>query len=239
MGGTLVEGASLVPPNTVYLARANRTADTSTSPDGTAAGAMSPTQMRVPVGTTVTFLNPGAATFPNFPNTKPHCATQYFEGLFNFKLNPGQSAQYTFNRAGEYFFNDCTDPRPTSKVIAYLTPQDAPGAVRFTPATFDFSSPTEVFTGVTGEVTAHFEIPDGYTLDGGVTLKTPLTTTLFPAASVQVTGNGKRLQARFNRADIDNNMPAGDSVPLTFTANFIHNGVQKQLSSTALVRVVK
>ena len=59
---------------------------------------MSPTQMRVPVGTTVTFLNPGAATFPNFPNTKPHCATQYFEGLFNFKLNPGQSAQYTFNR---------------------------------------------------------------------------------------------------------------------------------------------
>ena len=198
---------------------------------------MSPTQMRVPVGTTVTFLNPGAATFPNFPNTKPHCATQYFEGLFNFKLNPGQSAQYTFNRAGEYFFNDCTDPRPTSKVIAYLTPQDVPGAVRFTPTTFDFSS--LVFTGVTGEVTAHFEIPNGYTLDGEVTLKTPLTTTLFPAVSVHVTGSGKQLQARFNRADIDNNMPAGNSVPLTFTANFMNGGVQKQLTSTALVRVIK
>ena len=73
---------------------------------------MSPTHMRVPVGTTVTFLNPGAATFPNFPNQKPHCATQYFEGLFNSKLNPGESFQYTFTRAGEYFYNDCTDPRP-------------------------------------------------------------------------------------------------------------------------------
>jgi hypothetical protein len=86
--------------------------------------------MRVPVGTTVTFLNPGAATFPNFPNTKLHCATQYFEGLFNFKLNPGDTAQYTFNRAGEYFFNDCTDPRPTSKDLS-----NAPGpsnALRFT-----------------------------------------------------------------------------------------------------------
>ena len=105
-------------------------------------------------------------------------------------------------------------------MIAYLTPQDLPGAVRFTPTTFDFSAP--VFTGVTGEVTAHFEIPNGYTLDGEVTLKTPLTTTLFPAVSVHVTGNGKRLQARFNRADIDNNMPAGSSVPLTFTANFMN-----------------
>ena len=143
VGGQLVEGSSLVPANTVYLARASRTQDAlnpnGTSPaDGTAAGAMSPTQMRVPVGTTVTFLNPGVATFKMFPNTKLHCATQYFEGLFNFKLNPGQSAQYTFNRAGEYFFNDCTDPRPTSKVVAYLTPQDLPGAVRFTPSDVRF-----------------------------------------------------------------------------------------------------
>ena len=96
-----------------------------------------------------------------------------------------------------------------------------------------------MFTGVTGEVTAHFEIPNGYTLDGAVTLKTPLTTTLFPATSVHVTGNGRRLQARFDKADIDNNMPAGDFVLLTVTANFIHNGVQKQLTSTDSVRVIK
>ena len=82
--------------------------------------------MRVPVGTTVTFLNPGAETFPNFPNVLPHCATQYFEGLFNAKLDPGESFEYTFNRAGEYFFNDCTDPRPAGKIEVYLEPQDLP-----------------------------------------------------------------------------------------------------------------
>ena len=156
VGGAAMEGSSLVPANTVYLARANRTNDTAaTQADGTAAGAMSPTHMRVPVGTTVTFLNPGAATFPNFPNTKPHCATQYFEGLFNFKLNPGQSAQYTFNRAGEYFFNDCTDPRPTGKVVAYLTPQNVPGALEFTPSTIEMKA--DPFTAVHGVVTARFD----------------------------------------------------------------------------------
>jgi hypothetical protein len=36
-------------------------------------------------------------------------------GLFNPKLNPGQSFQYTFTREGEYFYNDCTDPRPTAR----------------------------------------------------------------------------------------------------------------------------
>ena len=50
---------------------------------------------------------------------KPHCATQFFEGIFNPKLNPGQSFQYTFTRAGEYFYNDCTDPRPTGKIVVY------------------------------------------------------------------------------------------------------------------------
>jgi outer membrane protein assembly factor BamB/plastocyanin len=238
VGGTLVEGSTLVPPNTVYLARANRTADTAANQaDGTAAGAMSPTQMRVPVGTTVTFLNPGSATFPNFPNTKPHCATQYFEGLFNFKLNPGQSAQYTFTRAGEYFFNDCTDPRPTSKVVAYLVPQDVPGAVRFTPNNINMRA--DVFTQVNGVITAHFDIPDGYRPDGEITLKTPLSTTLFSPVSSNLGSNGRMLVAQFNRADIDNNVPAGDAVPLVFTANFISDGVQKQLSSTATVRIVK
>ena len=48
------------------------------------------------------------------PNT--HCATQFFEGLFNFRLAPGESATYTFDQAGEYFFNDCFSPRPTGKV---------------------------------------------------------------------------------------------------------------------------
>jgi quinohemoprotein ethanol dehydrogenase len=234
VGGNAVEGSTV--NNTVYLARTTRT-DVAASRDSVNANAMSPTHVRVPVGTTVTFLNPGAATFPLFPNLKPHCATQFFEGLFNPTLNPGESFQYTFTRAGEYFFNDCTDPRPTGKVVAYLTPQDVPSALRFTPRTLDLGSPSGLFTDVHGVVTAHFKIPAGYTLDGGVQLKTPLSTTLFDAVSTSVEDG--MLAAQFRKSDIDNNIPQGDSVPLVLMANFIHEGQQKQLTSTALVRVNK
>ena len=88
VGGMPVEGSTV--NNTVYLARTSRTADTAEARDQVDPNAVSPTHLRVPVGTTVTFVNPGAETFPNFPNQKPHCATQFFEGLFNPKLNPGQ-----------------------------------------------------------------------------------------------------------------------------------------------------
>jgi quinohemoprotein ethanol dehydrogenase len=198
---------------------------------------MNPQHMRVPVGTTVTFLNPGAATFPNFPNAKPHCATQFFEGKFNPKLNPGETFQYTFDRAGEYFYNDCTDPRPTGKVVAYLVPQDVPGAVRFTPNNIDLRA--EIFTQVDGMITAHFDVPEGYTPDGGITLKTPLSTTLFTPVSSNLGSNGSKLVAQFSKAEIDNNVPAGNAVPLVFSANFISGGVQKQLTSTATVKIVK
>jgi plastocyanin len=234
VGGNAVEGSTV--NNTVYLGRSART-DAANSRDSVSGNGMAPTHLRVPVGTTVTFLNPGTATFPNFPNQKLHCATQFFEGLFNPKLNPGESFQYKFTRAGEYFFNDCTDPRPTGKIEVYLTPQNVPNALRFTPRTLDLGSSTDVFTGVHGVVTAHFKIPDGYALDGGVTLKTPLSTTLFDAVTTEVEDG--MLAAQFRKADIDNNIPQGDSVPLVLIANFIYKGEQKQLTSTALVRVVK
>jgi hypothetical protein len=32
---------------------------------------------------------------------------------------PGESFTYTFNTQGEYFYNDCTDPRPTGKIVVY------------------------------------------------------------------------------------------------------------------------
>ena len=131
VSGAAVAGDTVA--NTVLLARSSRTADTAAARDATTQSSMQPTHLRVPVGTTVTFRNPGAETFPNFPNLKPHCATQFFEGEFNAKLQPGESYQHTFDRAGEYFFNDCTDPRPTGKIEVYLTPEDQPGALRFTP----------------------------------------------------------------------------------------------------------
>jgi plastocyanin len=233
--GGPVEGSAV--DNTVYLARQSRTADTDGQQDSTLQRAMSPTHMRVPVGTTVTFLNPGAETFPNFPNELPHCATQYFEGLFNPKLNPGESFEYTFDRAGEYFFNDCTDPRPAGKIEVYLTPQDLPGALRFTPSTLRLGSGTGIFTGVHGQVTARLDIPDGYVLDGDVVLLTPLSESPVPAVSAKSSGN--QLIAAFDKADIDNNVPEGDAVPLTLVANFLHNGVQTQLTSTATPRILK
>ena len=200
---------------------------------------MSPTFLRVPVGTTVTFVNPGPAQTPNFPNTKLHCATQFFEGLFNPKLNPGESFQYTFSKEGEYFFNDCADPRPTGKVVAYHVPEAVPGALQFVPDILSMRPANGVFTSVQGLVTAMFRVPAGYTLDGNVNLTTPLSTTLFPAVTANVTADGRTLIATFDKALIDNNIPAGDAVPLTVTANFMNAGAQKQLMATTNVRVVK
>jgi plastocyanin len=229
--------SALVPPNTVLLARSNGTA-TATA-DATGTGAMVPSTLTVPVGTTVTFLNPGAATFAANPNTKLHCATQFFEGLFNPKLNPGESFQYTFTRAGEYFYNDCTDPRPTGKIVVVGVPQDMPGALQFVPNILSMRPANGVFTSVQGLVTALLKVPAGYTFDGGVRLKTPLSTTLFAPVTATMTSDGATLIVTFDKALIDNNMPAGATVPLVVTANFMNAGVQKQLSSTANVRVVK
>jgi len=237
VGGAAVEGSTV--NNTVYLARASRTTDTAAAADGIATNAMNPTHMRVPVGTTVTFLNPGSQQFPIAPNTKPHCATQFFEGLFNPKLNPGQSFQYTFAKEGEYFYNDCTDPRPTGKVVAYHVPQEMPGALKIVPSTVNMKAPNDVFTGVQGFITAMFQVPEGYTFDGNARLKTPLSEALFEPLTANMTGSGNMLVVTFDKALIDNNMPAGEAVPLIVTANFMNGGVQKQLTSTATVRVMK
>jgi quinohemoprotein ethanol dehydrogenase len=233
--GEPVDGAEV--DNTVYLGRRDRSADQDGMQDSTSTSGMQPTHLRVPVGTTVTFLNPGAETFPNFPNEQPHCATQFFEGLFNARLSPGESFEYTFDRAGEYFFNDCTDPRPTGKIEVVLTPRDVSGALRFAPSRLDLGSRTGVFTGVHGTVTAIFDIPVGYVPDGDVVLLTPLSAAPVAAARVRTVRN--RLIVQFDKADLDNNVPEGDAVPLTLVANLLHDGVQMQLTSTATPQIVK
>jgi plastocyanin len=235
VGGAAVEGSTV--GNTVLLARSSRTADTAAARDSVSQNGMQPTHLRVPVGTTVTFRNPGAETFPGFPNLKDHCATQFFEGEFNVKLKPGETYQHTFTRAGEYFFNDCTDPRPTGKIEVYLTPQDQPGALRFTPGALDFASDSGLFTGVDGKVTAHFELPAGYTYDSGAILLTPLSTT--PVDASKVTANKNRVIVQFEADEVDNNVPTGE-VSLTVKVNVLNAaGAQEQLSSTATVTVTK
>jgi len=108
--GTAVEGAAV--HNTINLARTYRGGAVSEA-ESTAQGAMAPQILRVPKGTTVTFLNPAG-------NKTEHCATQFYEGLFNSgPIQPGKSFEYTFKETGEYFYNDCTSPRTTGKVIVY------------------------------------------------------------------------------------------------------------------------
>jgi plastocyanin len=111
VSGTAVEGSTV--NNTVVLARTyNPTTGQVGTTESTAVNGMAPTWLRVPVGTTVTFVNPA-------DNVNVHGATQFFEGLFDVKLKPGESFQYTFRERGEYFFNDCYSPRPTGKVEVY------------------------------------------------------------------------------------------------------------------------
>jgi len=112
VSGNAVEGATLPTPNTVFLARVQTAANAPGAAESTAVNGMTPTWMRVPANTTVTFTNPAG-------NANTHCATQFFEGLFNFRLAPGQSAQHTFTQPGEYFYNDCHSPRPTGKIVVY------------------------------------------------------------------------------------------------------------------------
>jgi plastocyanin len=111
VSGGPVDGS--VVNNTVVLARTyNATTNTVGTTESTAVNGMAPTHLRVPVGTTVTFLNPA-------DNVNVHGATQFFEGLFDGRLNPGESFQYTFTRTGEYFYNDSYSPRPTGKIEVY------------------------------------------------------------------------------------------------------------------------
>ena len=177
---TPVEGSTV--NNTVLPgARPNRTADTATAATAPLTGAMSPTHLRVPVGTTVTFLNPGAETFPNFPNQKLHCATQYFEGLFNSKLNPGETFQYTFT--GQASTSSTTAPtrvRPARSMVYRRPGRAGRAAVR---AEHAQPRPANgVFTGVQGLVTAHVQGAGRlHARRRTCMLKTPLSTTLFPA----------------------------------------------------------
>ena len=121
----------------------------------------------------------------------------------------------------------------------YPTPQELPGALRFVPSTIDLGSRTGIFTGVRGTVAATLRIPAGHHLDGDVDveLRTPLSRTPVPATHARTVG--RTLIVTFDKADLDNNVPDGDAVPLTLSATLLNGGKQKQVTSTATVRVVK
>jgi plastocyanin len=111
---TPVEGSAV--DNTVVLARVyNHSTGQVGAQESDAPNGMAPTHLRVPAGTTVTFLNPA-------DNEHHHGATQYFEGLFDVLLAPGESFDFTFTKTGEYFFNNPGGTRPgrqAGKIVVY------------------------------------------------------------------------------------------------------------------------
>jgi alcohol dehydrogenase (cytochrome c) len=109
--GGPVEGSAV--SNTVVIGRTyNPATGEIGATESTAVNAMAPTHLRVSAGTTVTFTNhPG--------NANARGATQFFEGLFDIRLQPGASYQHTFSTQGEYFFNDPFSPRSTGKIEVY------------------------------------------------------------------------------------------------------------------------
>ncbi|MEJ3745212.1 PQQ-binding-like beta-propeller repeat protein [Actinomycetes bacterium KLBMP 9797] len=111
VSGGPVEGAAVA--NTVVIGRTyNAGTGQIGATESFAVAGMAPTHLRVPAGTTVTFTNhPG--------NAGARGVTQFFEGLFDVRLDPGESFQYTFGRTGEYFFNDPASPRSTGKIEVY------------------------------------------------------------------------------------------------------------------------
>ena len=232
--GDAVDGSTV--DNTVLLARSSRTADTAAAADSVTATSMQPTHLRVPVGTTVTFLNPGAETFPAHPNKLEHCATQFFEGEFNARLQPGESYQHTFTKAGEYFFNDCTDPRPTGKIEVVAETVELPGAAKVPSGKIDLAAKNGLFTSVSGSVTMHLDLPKGYVRDGEVMIETELGRQPIPAA--KVTGSPNHLVVKVDKAALDNNVPNG-TTDLTLVTFAVHDGVQKEVRSTVTVTVKK
>jgi PQQ-dependent dehydrogenase (methanol/ethanol family) len=111
VSGGPVEGSAV--NNTVVIGRTYNAATGQVSgTESTGVSSMAPTHLRVPLGTTVTFVNPT-------DNAGSRGVTQFFEGLFDVRLEPGESFTYTFDRKGEYFFNDPASPRSTGKVEVY------------------------------------------------------------------------------------------------------------------------
>jgi plastocyanin len=99
--------------NRITLGRIwNTTAQAPGTTENTVAqNAMAPQNLVVPVGTTVTFVNP-----PD--NALAHGAASFFESEFDSGLlMPGQSFSHTFTKAGEFFYNDPSFPQSTGKIV--------------------------------------------------------------------------------------------------------------------------
>lgn len=111
ISGTEVSGSTV--DNTIVL---GRVWDTTTGGPGATEqldeqNAFAPNVLRVPVGTTVKFVNPAG-------NRQSHCADSFFDYEFDTgPIAPGDSIEHTFKKKGTYKFNDCVFPAATGRII--------------------------------------------------------------------------------------------------------------------------
>ena len=108
VSGGPVEGASVE-----QHGRAWPTCNASTGAVGTTESTpstrMAPTHLRVPVGTTVTFLNPAATSRSTARRSSSKDSS-------TSGSRPG-SPPLHLHQQGEFFFNDCFSPRATGKIV--------------------------------------------------------------------------------------------------------------------------
>lgn len=110
---TVAAVAGATASNTVTLGRTwNSSGSAPGSTENTVSqNAMAPQNLVIPVGATVTFVNPAG-------NASAHGAVSFFEYEFDTGvLMPGQSYTHTFTTAGEYFYNDPIFPQSTGKIV--------------------------------------------------------------------------------------------------------------------------
>jgi hypothetical protein len=182
---------------------------------------------------------PGRGAGPLFPNTKMHCATQFFEGLFNPKLNPGQSFQYTFAKEGEYFYNDCTDPRPNRQGGGLSRPAGRSGRLAVRSQHPQHAAGQRRVHQRAGSGHGHVQGPGGLHARRQRAAQDAAVDRAVPGGHASVTADGRTLIATFDKALIDNNMPAGDCRPARRDRQLHERRCAEAAVATANVRVVK
>ncbi|ROO87174.1 alcohol dehydrogenase (cytochrome c) [Actinocorallia herbida] len=127
LGGTVAPAAAPVPPSKRNQIRVAAVTGTTTITLGrlwdnaaqapgaventVSQNAMAPQHLEIPKGTTVTFVNPA-------DNANSHGAASFFDHEFaTGRLAPGQTYTHTFDKAGEYFYNDPVFPQSTGKIV--------------------------------------------------------------------------------------------------------------------------
>ena len=152
---------------------------------------MSPTFLRVPVGTTVTFMNPGPATFPNFPEHEDPLRDPVLRGPVQSKLNPGQSVPVHVRSGGRILRRRLHRSAPDRQGRGVSTSGKHCGRVEIKASSSTWARQWRVFTNVQGLVTAHVQGPGRLHARRQRELDDTAVDDAFPAVTANVTADGE------------------------------------------------